>query len=72
MTPVEQLVLKLEETQRTFQNANLLIAKGILEPTLQLAKELLVVERMRLGESYQKGHAAGVVSGKLEASITKI
>jgi hypothetical protein len=71
-SPVEQLLQRLEENQRMFQNANLLIAKGILEPTIKLAKELLVTEKMMMSEQYQKGHTAGSISGKIEAQTTKI
>lgn len=71
-SPVEQLLQRLEENQRMFQNANLLIAKGILEPTIKLAKELLVTEKMMMSEQYQNGHAAGLISGKIEAQTTKI
>jgi hypothetical protein len=71
-SPVEQLLEKLEDNQRMFQNANLLIAKGILEPTVKLAKELLVTEKMIVSEQYQKGHTAGVINGKIEAQITRV
>jgi hypothetical protein len=71
-SPVEQLLEKLEDNQRMFQNANLLIAKGILEPTIKLAKELLVTEKMMMSEQYQKGHASGVINGKIEAQTTRI
>jgi hypothetical protein len=72
MTPVEQLIAKLEENHRTFKNANLLIAAGILEPTIKYAKELLVVEKMQMSTEFQKGYNAGYTAGKLEASITKV
>ncbi len=72
MTPVEKLLTKLQENHRTFKNANLLIAAGILEPTIKYAKELLVVEEMQMSTEYHKGHAAGVIAGKLEASTTKV
>jgi hypothetical protein len=71
-SPVEQLLEKLEDNQRMFQNANLLIAKGILEPTVKLAKELLVTEKMIVSEQYQKGHTAGVINGRIEAQTTKV
>lgn len=72
MTPVEQLLAKLQDNHRTFKNANLQIAAGILEPTIKYAKELLVIEEMQRSTEYYKGHAAGVIAGKLEASITRI
>jgi hypothetical protein len=71
-SPVEQLLEKLESNQRMFQNANLHIANGALEPTIKFAKELLVTEKMMMSEQYQKGHAAGVISGKIEAQTTRI
>jgi hypothetical protein len=32
----------------------------------------LVTEKMMMSEQYQKGHAAGVINGKIEAQTTKI
>lgn len=72
MTPVEQLTQKLEENLKSFKNANLLIAAGILEPTVKYAKELLVVEQMELSTQYHKGYKSGVIQGKVESSMTKI
>lgn len=71
-SPVQQLLEKLEDNQRIFKQANLLIASGILEPTIKLAKELLVTEKMMMSEQYQKGHSNGVINGKIEAQTTKI
>lgn len=72
MTPVEQLVQKLDANLKSLKNANLLIAAGILEPTVKYAKELLVVEKMEMSTQYHKGYNSGVIQGKLESSMTKI
>jgi len=72
-TPVQKLLKKIEANYDSFRNANLLIAAGIVDPTIRYAKEeLLLEESMRLSTEYQKGYNEGVKAGKMEASLTKI
>ena len=72
-TPVQKLLNRIERDYNNLKNANLLIASGILEPTIKYVKEeLLLEELMRLSTEYQKGYAAGYADGKREASITKV
>jgi hypothetical protein len=72
-TPLQKLIAKLEENHNSFKNANLLIAAGIVDPTIRYAKEeLLLEELMWYSTEFQKGYNEGIRVGKLEASISKI
>lgn len=72
-TPLQKLLHKLEENHRSFKNANLLIAAGIVDPTIRYAKEELLLEELMLySTEFQKGYNEGVKAGRLEASVTKI
>ena len=66
-TPVEQLLDSLETVQQMYKKTNQMLALSILEPTVKLTKELLVAERIMIGENYHKGIAEGKIAGKIEA-----
>jgi hypothetical protein len=72
-TPLQKLLRELEKNHSSFKNANLLLAAGIVDPTIRYAKEeLLLEELMLISTEFQKGYDQGYKAGKIEASMTKI